>query len=327
MRIVARHAGLSLDFSMNQLLRAVGLIVIAMPLASALAQAPKETLDGQKAAGGKIAFEVATIKPAESGKRIAANIGLNVDDEPIPSGGRLLVQGTLPALIEFAYKIMPTREQQDAMLAHQPKWVASDEFVIEAKAEGNPTKDQMRLMMQSLLANRFKLALHFESQEMPALALLLDKPGKTGPRLRPHADGLSCDAKWTPPPDPTASSVAPGGFMPSCGANALMFTPHHSVLVGARGVTIQYIADYIPQWQGLGRPVVDRTGLAGTFDFSLDSVPDRNDPSASNTDAQLDSGTPTFLEALKEQLGLKLQPTKARVQVPVVDHVEQPSPN
>jgi uncharacterized protein (TIGR03435 family) len=327
MRMVARYAGLRLDCSMKRLLCAVGLITIAVPVAFALAQATKEMPDWQKAAGGTMAFEVATIKPAEPGQRIQSNLGLNVDDEPIPPGGRLLVQGTLPALLEFAYKIMPTHEQQDAMLAHQPKWVASDSFVIEAKVEGNPTKDQMRLMMQSLLADRFKLALHFESQEMPALALVLDKQGKTGPRLRPHAEGLPCSAKWTPPPDPSSSSVAPGGFLPSCGANALMFTPRHSVLVGARGVTMQYIANYIPQWQGLGRPVVDRTGLAGTYDFSLDSVPDRNDPSPSSTDAQLDAGVPTFLEAMKEQLGLKLQPTKARVQMVVIDHVEQPSPN
>jgi uncharacterized protein (TIGR03435 family) len=327
MRIVAGYAGLRQDFSMKRLLGAIWLITIAVPVAFGLAQATKETPNWQKAAGGTMAFEVATIKPAESGKRIQPNVGLNMDDEPNPPGGRLLVQGTISDLIEFAYKIMPTHEQQDAMLAHQPKWVASDDFVIEAKAEGTPTKDQMRLMMQSLLADRFKLALHFESQEMPALALLLDKPGKTGPRLRPHAEGLSCDAKWTPPPDPTSSSVAPGGFMAFCGTNALMFTPHHSILVGARGVTMQYIANYIPQWQGLGRPVIDRTGLAGTYDFSLDSVPDRNDPSTPSTDTQPDSGVPTFLEALKEQLGLKLQPTKARVQVPVIDHVEQPSPN
>jgi uncharacterized protein (TIGR03435 family) len=327
MRMMACPTGQRLDFSMNLLLGAVGLITLGMPVAFGSAQATKEMPNWQKAAGGKMAFDVATIKPAQPDKRIQPNVGLNMDDEPIPPGGHLLVQGTLPALIDFAYKILSTREQQDAMLAHLPKWVASDSFVIEAKAEGNPTKDQMRLMMQSLLADRFKLALHFETKEMPALALVLDKPGKTGPRLRPHAGGLPCDAKWTPPPDPSSPSVAPGGFMAFCGTNALMFTPRHSVLVGARGVTLQYIASYMPQWQGFGRPVVDRTGLAGMYDFSLDSIPESNDTSTPGTDAQLDTGAPNFLAALKEQLGLKLQPTKARVQIVVIDHVEQPSPN
>jgi uncharacterized protein (TIGR03435 family) len=327
MLFMARPTGRMLGLGINLLLGAVGLATLSMPVAFGLAQAPKEMANWQQAAGGTMAFEVATVKPAEPGKRINANVGLNLDDDPIPPGGRLLVQGTLSALIDFAYKILSTSEQQEAMLAHLPKWVATDEFVVKAKAEGNPTKDQMRLMMQSLLANRFNLTLHFETQEMPALALVLDKPGKTGPRLRSHADGLSCNAKWTPPPDPSSPSVAPGGFLSSCGANALMFTPRRSILLGARDVTMGYIANYMPEWEDFGRPVVDRTGLVGTYDFSLDSIPDNNDASTPSANAQLDTGVPTFSEALKEQLGLKLKPTKARVRTVVIDHVEQPSPN
>jgi uncharacterized protein (TIGR03435 family) len=287
MRTMPRPTPRRPDFSLNLLM--IGFIILAIPTASVQAQRTSEMPTWQDAAGGKRSFEVATIKPAESGKRIQANIGLNMDDEPIPPGGRLLVQGPLPALIDFAYKILSTREQQAEMLAHLPKWLATEDFVIEAKAEGNPTKDQLRLMMQTLLADRFKLALHFETREMPALALMLDKPGKIGPRLRPHADGLPCDAKWTRPPDLTSPSVAPGGFMSSCGANALIFTPRHSMLLGARDVTMQYIADYIPAWQGFGRPVVERTGLIGTYDFSLDSIPENTDALTPTTDAQLDT--------------------------------------
>jgi uncharacterized protein (TIGR03435 family) len=110
-------------------------------------------------------------------------------------------------------------------------------------------------------------------------------------------------------------------------ANALILTPNHSFLVGARDVTIGHIAEYMPMWQDFGRPVVDRTGLTGTYDFSLDSVPERDEPSTSDADAELDTGLPTFSVALNEQLGLKLQPTRARVQVLIIDHVEQPSPN
>ncbi len=324
---MARHAALMLNFSKRVLLLVVGLIAVGMPFIFGLAQAPQKMPDWQKAAGGKMEFEVATIKPAEPGKRIEQNIALSIDDETIPPGGRLLAQGTLSNFIEFAYKVMPTREQRDTMLAHLPKWVASDRFVIEAKAEGDPTKDQMRLMTQSLLADRFKLALHFETKETPVLALVLNRLGKTGPRLRPHSEGLPCDAKWTPPPDRTSPSVAPGGFLPFCHVNALILAPNHSFLVGARDVTMQYIAEFIPMWQDLGRPVVDRTGLTGTYDFSLDSVPERNEPSTSSMGAELDNGAPTFSVALKEQLGLRLHPARARVQVLVIDHVEQPSPN
>ncbi len=281
----------------------------------------------QKAAGGKMAFEVATVKPAEAGRRVEQSVGLNIDDEPIAPGGRFLVQAKLPSLIDFAYKILSTREQRDAMFARLPKWVASDSFVIEAKAEGNATKDQMRLMMQSLLADRFQLVLHFETKEMPVLTLVLDKPGSIGARLRPHADGLPCDAKWTAPPDLASPTVAPGGFLPFCGTTALIISPHQSLLVGARDVTLQYIATYMPMCQDFGRPVVDRTGLTGTYDFSLNSMPESDDPSTPSTDAQLDTEAPTFLAALKEQLGLKLRPTRARIQVMVIDHVERPSPN
>lgn len=312
------------------LLSAVGLAAIAVPVTLGLAQATQEMPDWQKAAGGKMEFEVASIKPAEPGKHIESNIALNIDNEPVPPGGRLIVQGTLSSLIEFAYKLMPTREQEQTMLSHLPKWVASEDFVIEAKAAGNPTKDQFRLMMQALLADRFKLASHFETQDAPVIALVLDKPGKTGPRLRPHADGLPCDAKWTAPADPGSPSVAPGGFMPICGPVQAIGGPNHTVILGARDVTIQHFADYIgnlPPVSDFGRAVVDETGLSGTFDFSLNWMHVPRGSSAAGTDTQPDAGGSTFEDALKEQLGLKLKSTKATVQVLLIDHVEQPSAN
>jgi hypothetical protein len=80
--------------------------------------------------------------------------------------------------IAFACKLPPNDEQTRAMLAHLPKWFGGF-FEIDARAKGNPSKDQMRLMMQSLLADRFKLAVHFETKEEPVYALTLVKPGKT----------------------------------------------------------------------------------------------------------------------------------------------------
>src|SRR5580658_5634043 len=78
------------------------------------------------------------------------------------------------------------------------KIVGNDFFDIEAQAPGNPTKDQMRLMIQSLLAERFKLAVHFETRDAPVFALTLVKPGKTGPKLLPHSEGPPCP-DYTPP--------------------------------------------------------------------------------------------------------------------------------
>jgi bla regulator protein blaR1 len=78
------------------------------------------------------------------------------------------------------------------MFAHLPKWVITDRYSIDARAAGNPTKDQMRLMVQSLLADRFQLAAHFATQEVPVFALTVVKDGKLGPKLIAHADGRPC---------------------------------------------------------------------------------------------------------------------------------------
>jgi hypothetical protein len=125
--------------------------------------------ESQTAAGGRLSFEVASVRPADPGAPVRSNFSMDIEDTSIPPGGRFSALSSLRDCIEFAYKIMPTRKQEDAMLAHLPKWVSTDRFAIEAKAEGNPDKDQMRLMMRSLLAARFKLAVHFETHEAPVL--------------------------------------------------------------------------------------------------------------------------------------------------------------
>jgi uncharacterized protein (TIGR03435 family) len=303
----------------------VGALGIAQTTPGAVALQPPAW---QVAAGGHMEFEVASIRLGEAGKFLPPNMALDSEDNAIPPGGRFFADFPLAVYIQFAYKIMPTREQRAAMLAHLPSWVATQSFVVEAKAPmANPTKDQIRLMVQSLLADRFKLAVHFESKETPVLALVLAKPGVTGPRLRPHEQGLACDAKWTAPPDRTAPSVPPGGLLPICNQVAAMEGPDHTVLLSARNLTLEHIATYLPTVYNLGRPVADQTGLAGTYDFSLQWQPDQNGPLQFMSDTTDDLGGTPFFDALREQLGLKLKPTKAAIQTLVIDHVEQPSPN
>ncbi len=284
----------------------------------------------QATAGGKMQFEVASIRPSEPGKFVPPTFGLSIDDTPIPPGGNFTADFKLPTYIEFAYKIMLTLKQEDAMVAHLPEWVGTQPFVIRAKAPTtDATKDQMRLMMQSLLADRFNLVVHYETQEQSVLALVLAKPGAMGPRLRPHVQGLACNAKWTSPSNPTSPSVPPGGFMPICGTFGAINGPNHTILFGARNVTLQSIAanlGIIPPVTQFGRPVVDRTALDERYDFSLNWLPDRGEPTGA-AGAPLDAQGPTFDEALRDQLGLKLKPTHAAIQILVVDHVEQPSPN
>jgi uncharacterized protein (TIGR03435 family) len=272
-------------------------------------------------------FEVASIHRSEPGTFQRPNIVLNSEDTPVPSGGLFVADFPLLIYIEFAWKIMPTRAQESAMLAHLPKWVTTDHFVTRAQFSGNPAKDQVRLMMQSLLAERFKLAVHFESHEVPVFALVLDKRGKLGPRLRPHAEGPACNSTVDLPADPTLPSVPPGGFLNSCGRVRAVDGPNHTVLLGARNITLGHLGAYLPDFDDLGRPIVDQTGVSGAWDFSLNWLPDRRGTLSADGGQPVDADGPSIFEALKEQLGLKLKPTRASVPTLVIDHVEQPSPN
>jgi len=295
--------------------------------AQSTAGQPQPAADWQTAAGGKMAFEVASIRPAEPDSRIRSNFALNFLDRSIPQGGRLSANLPLTFYIQFAYKMLLTSEQADSMIAHLPKWVATEKFVIEARADGNATTNELREMMKSLLADRFKLAAHYESREVPTLALVLVKPGRLGSRLRPHSDGSACDTKFVIPSDASSPSVPPGEFLPFCGGAQAIPGPNHTALLGARDVTIEYITSYLNLIQGFGRPILDRTGLSGTFDFSLYWVPEPNGPLSSLTGAQAEAEGSDLVTALKEQLGLKLQPEKISTKVLVIDHVERPSPN
>ncbi len=100
------------------------------------------------------------------------------------------------------------------------------------------------------------------------------------------------------------------------------------LLAGSRNTTMELIAASLPSLPvGLGRPVVDQTRPSGKYDFTIAWTPESNGPAPSGTDVQPDSQETTFLEALKEQLGLKLKSTKAPLDVLVVDHVETLSEN
>jgi uncharacterized protein (TIGR03435 family) len=283
---------------------------------------------GKPGIPAKLSFDVASIRQSKPGIS-APNLAVDNGDSLTPFGdpsGRFTADFPLPVYIQFAYKLSLTPEQTDAMLAHLPKWVATDYFEIHAKVEGNPTKDQMRLMMQSLLADRFKLAVHFDTQQVPVFALVLQATGRTGPNLHPHADGPPCDL---PMPNPTPGNPAnsDGVFPRICDAFIKIPAPNHEILLGSRNTTMKLIADSLSSLGGLGRPVVDQTGLSGRFDFTLQWMPESNAPEQSGADAPLNPLGITFPEALKDQLGMKLKPAKAPMDVLVVDHVEKPSGN
>jgi uncharacterized protein (TIGR03435 family) len=280
----------------------------------------------QVAAGGHAEFEVASVRPASPGARFRTNVNLNMEDEPIPIGGRFSATASLGGYIALAYKFLPTGPQSEAVFAHLPNWAATDLFTIEAKASmANPSKDQIRLMMQSLLAERFKLAVHFETHDVPVMALVLVEPRKLGYRLRPHSQGPPCDAK-IPPVDRNSRKI-PDVWRQVCGDFQLLDWANNTVILGSRNTTMEMFADFFPALVQPDRPVVDQTGLNGRFDFEANFTPPWRMPKEQSTDTQLDLTGPSFFEALKDQLGLRLKPTKAEIQTLVIDHLEQPSPN
>jgi uncharacterized protein (TIGR03435 family) len=284
----------------------------------------------QEAAGGKMSFEVASVRPSES--RDLGLFPLSHEDTYKQTGGYFRASFPLTYYIAFAYKLTP--ERRDAWLAQLPKWTKVDYFAIEARAPiAKPTKDQMRLMVQSLLADRFRLAVHYEPQDVPVFALELVTPGKLGPQIQPHSQGPPCPTKGE---SEVFASIYDANVWPiDCGSVTLSppgrpappvvkKASANNILFAGRDVSLEsFFSDY------MGRPIVNETGLTGTFDFRLEYAPEfdsiwlKATPTAPTGEPQ----GPDYLEALKEQLGMKLESTKAWIPVLEVDHVEKPSEN
>jgi bla regulator protein blaR1 len=281
--------------------------------------------DWQDAAGGRMEFDSASVNRNTTSAPSArgSSIPLGLGDVSIQGSSRFTA-GNHPLLdyIAFAYKI--TDGQEHLMLPQVPEWVVTDRFDIVGNARGNPSKDQLRLMMQSLLSEKFELSLHYETRRVPVYALVLDT-GNFGPLLQEHAPDSPCPTTTivrSPPPmgPPQTRDIrfpAPcGGILPM---NASV---SGRVRVGARNVTMELLADsFGGNLDGVDRPVIDRTNLTGTYDFAIEFTPEsallqpaRNAP--------VPSAALPFRQALQEQLGLKLNPEIGTLDVPVIDQVE-----
>jgi bla regulator protein blaR1 len=279
-------------------------------------------------AGGPVAqksaqlrFEVASIRPAKPGTFFPPTFPLSPDDSYVAQGGYFRADFPLMNYITFAYKLWLTREEREALLRGLPDWVATESWVIEAKAEGNPTKDDVRAMMRTLLGERFGLHVHFATETMPVFVMTLEKPGVLGPKLLPHDQGPPC-----PAPGTTFHGTRTGDdsvFPPVCDS-VMMVARQKMLLNGERHATMEVLADALAEDGELGRPVVDRTGLTGRFDWSIEWTPAT---SGGAVDDDSDPNAATFWEALKDQLGLKLKAGKSPVRTLVIDHVELPSAN
>jgi uncharacterized protein (TIGR03435 family) len=295
----------------------VGLVVIAVVGALGLnvmaqASAPAETPK----------FEVASIRPNTSGDNKISN--------QILPGGRYNAVNILPRLL-----IMNAYALQEQQLVGAPPWISSERFDIVAKAEGEigppVSRDgpsQMQLLIRSLLEERFKLKVHREPREVPIYSLVLARPdGRLGKGLRVSA--VDCDAfmaarrKGGPPSEPPKP-----GERPQCGARV----GFGELTAGGRPLTelVSLLSATV------GRSVVDRTGLTGSYDIDLRWTPDRvlqrgagaaaSDPIRVNG-VEIDPNGPSIFTALQEQLGLKLESERGTVEALVIDHIERPTPD
>jgi uncharacterized protein (TIGR03435 family) len=185
-----------------------------------------------------------------------------------------------------------------------PDWTISERYDIDAKTSDSSGEDQILLELQALLRDRFQLKEHLETKQEPVYFLTI---GKTGIKMPPG----TCVPKKQDLPNECYSSTSEGLVQTMDWRGVPMSAP--------AGVAYRSLAGHLTV---NGRPVIDKTGLAGTFDVHLRWARDPDTP-----DAPADPGAPSIFDAVQEQLGLKLEPGRGPVEYRVVDHVERPSGN
>jgi uncharacterized protein (TIGR03435 family) len=230
-------------------------------------------------------FEVATIKPSDP-------------DHPLVAEGSPLAHRSVLADTSARFLLAFVYDVHDKQIVDAPTWLGTEKFDIVGVADvpGTPDLEQLKAMERKLLVDRFQLKFHWETREMLAYVLTVEKGG----------------AKLDGNKDPGGSPSFLG--RPDRGMKGQNLTMTNFAQLLQSGI--------------MDRPVVDHTGLAGKYDFTLRWVPDQTEFGGrfpvlpENTDAP-----PGIFTAVQEQLGLKLSAAKTEVQVMVIDRVEQPSPN
>jgi uncharacterized protein (TIGR03435 family) len=286
-------------------------VCLAMSVAVVGAQEP--ALQGQPSTRASQSFEVATLKQNKSGER-----GSGIRRLP---GGRVTVTNMpVRGLITFAYQL------GQYQLVGGPAWLDNDRYDITAKLEGNPEwegpgsgkPDPIQLAMQALFAERFKLKLHTESRDLDAYALVMLKPGMPGPALKPSTTDCKAlmeqarQGKLPPGPPQPVNGIMPCSIMGRIGQISFDGFP----MSQAAGMLVSQA----------GRPVVDRTGLTGNWQFLMTFAQEQRGPLPPGVEIPPpDPNAPSFFTALQEQLGLKLESTKAPFDVTVIDSVEHPT--
>ena len=278
--------------------RRASLLVVAVLSVGALAQVSTQ----QPAVSSGPTFEVASVKLNNSGT--TRSLGG-------PARGHFIQSGTLRQLIQAAYRRGGFEVRQ---VSGGPKWMDTDHFDIDATVDGSLSLAALYLpdgkgsaglgylMLRSLLADRFKLVVHTETQQLPIYALTVGRRDNTlGSQLRKSdvdCNAVLAEIARTGRPVPPRAQ----GQMPPCSTQT---SPGH---IAANAISMSQLAELLTQFAE--RETHDQTNLHGIFDVTLDWTDDVS-----------------IFTAVQEQLGLKLEPSRGPVDVIVVDHAEPPTPD
>ena len=242
-------------------------------------------------------FEVASMKPNASGDhRVVTQY----------ARGRLIVTGaTLKDLMRAAYQL------SDSQIIGGPSWMSSNRWDVQAKAEETASQKQINEMLQRLLVERFQLKSHKETITGPVYDLVIVKSGPRFSETKPDSRNSGHDSQGSQ----ARTSHGAGG---------------HTV---GKSMTMAQLAEMLAGF--VGRPVIDKTGLRGQYDIALSWTPDpgqtaaladHTSPRRAETEATpSDPNAPSLFTAIQEQLGLKMQSAKGRVEVLAVDGAQKPN--
>jgi uncharacterized protein (TIGR03435 family) len=318
--IRAGNIARGLNTGRKLLLAAAGMLVLAGPIAIGIVNPP--LIRAQAQAADAVAFEVASVKPLVPGDTLHPGFFApgQIVGPDLVSYGRFVFRAPLQWLILFAYNLPLNPGDR---LSGAPEWTGSREGLYDIEATGEfpaglsykARMDRAKLMAQALLADRFKLKIRRETKEIPVYVLTV---AKGGPKLQ-RAD---IEEKDCPVPDRYA--VPPQDPRTLC---------HFSNATGRVGIHARAvsISDLVRDLENFtGRPLLDKTGIEGLYHIEttgwqgIDLGPPA--PGAKTEDGTDLADVPTLFMVLGK-LGLKMESTKAKSEVYVIDHIEKPTEN
>ena len=244
-------------------------------------------------------FDVVSVKPNDS----SGPSDLKVSPQRVS-----WTNNSLRQLIQNAYDVRPYQ------LVALPAWADGAHFDVMATTDVPASPQQINAMLQGLLGDRFDLAVHREQHDLPGYALVLARrDGKLGPGIHPST--RDCETTGQKPLDSATAQAEYAGCSPQMGLTKMKLG----------GYSISFLTGGLKRI--LEKPVVDKTGLSGTFDMELSWTPDPTMLPAGVPSPNVPGGGPSIFTALEEQLGLKLMSDRAPVEVLVIDRLSRPRPD